>query len=119
MIDGGGSPQRESRGLLDSGGQSATLLTRLREPVDRRDRLDVIARVVAMAAGLAVLATLPLDLYTLSFGGRGFRVTAWGQLTKFGTGFDIDYHPPVYGYALAGAAAVVVLDRFCRSLPAP
>jgi hypothetical protein len=117
MLDRGGSTQQESLGRLDSGGRSATLLPHLREPVDRRNRLDLLARITAVAAGLAVLAALPLKLYTASFGSRvalGIHVTAWGQVTRFGPDPSafIDYHAPVYGYALAGAAGVVVLTAW-------
>jgi hypothetical protein len=117
MIDGGDSTQQVSHGLLDSGGRRDTLLMRLREPVDRRDRLDLLARITAVAAGLAVLAALPLELYTASFGSHvalGMHVDAWGRVTTFGDDAfaSIAYRPPVYGYVLAGAAAVVVLTAW-------
>jgi hypothetical protein len=116
MIDGDGT-QQVSQGLLDSGGRSDPLLKHVREPVDRRDRLDLLARFIAVAAGLAVLAALPLELYTATFGSHvalGIHVTAWGRVTAFGDDAFafIDYHPPVYGYVLAGAAAVVVLTAW-------
>jgi hypothetical protein len=119
MIDGGALA--ESRGELNSGRQRATLLSRLHEPAGRHDRFALVARAVTVAAGLAVLAVLFFDLYTESLGGsRGFRVTVWGGLTKFGVGFDVDYRPPVYGYGLAVSAAVVILTAWayprCASL---
>jgi hypothetical protein len=117
MLDGGGRTQQQTLDLLDSGVPSATLLSHLREPVDRSNRLDLLARITTVAAGLAVLAALPSKLYTASFGsrvGRGMHVTAWGQVTLFGHDHSafIDYHAPVYGYALAAAACVVVLTAW-------
>jgi len=91
------------------------VLFRLREPVDRRDRIDLTARLTAIAAGLVVLAVLPFDLYTISFlhgHGEGYAVDAWGQLTRLGGLGDIGYQPPVYGYILAPTAAVVVLTAW-------
>jgi hypothetical protein len=117
VIDGGDGTQQMSEGRLEGGGRSDSLLERLREPVEAHDRLDLLARITAVAAGLAVLAALPLRLYTASFGARaplGIHVTGWGQVTRFGTddAFAIDYRAPVHGYAFAAAAVVVVLTAW-------
>lgn len=115
MLEAGGSRPGESRGELAGGDDRASLLARLHEPVDRRDRLDLTARLTAIAAGLAVLAVLPFDLYTVSFvggHGQGYAINAWGQLSRLGGLGDIGYQPPVYGYVLAPTAVVVVLTAW-------
>jgi hypothetical protein len=117
VINGGDGTQQVSAGRLEGSGPSESLLERLREPVEPHDRLDVLSRIAAVAAGLAVLAALPLKLYTAAFGSRaplGIHVTGWGQVTRFGIddAGAIDYHAPVQGYAFAAAAVVVVLTAW-------
>jgi hypothetical protein len=117
VIDGGDGRHQVSEGRLDGGGGRESLLVRVREPVDRRHRLDLFARLTAVAAGLAVLGALPLTLYTAAFGSRmalGIHVTGWGQVTTFGIhdAFATDYRAPAYGYVLATAAVFVVLTAW-------
>jgi hypothetical protein len=116
MIDGGDGTQQVS-GRLEGGAGGESLLERLREPVEPDDRHDLLARITAVAAGLAVLAALPLKLYTATYGSHvtlGIHVTGWGQVTRFGSddAFAIDYTAPVHGYAFAAAAVVVVLTAW-------
>jgi hypothetical protein len=72
----------------------------------------VVARLTTVVAGLAVLAALPLDLFVVFFDRaerQGYRVTAWGSVTRIGTGLDLGFQGPVYGYLFATVAAIVVL----------
>src|SRR4051812_44104608 len=116
VINGSDGFRYRSEGRLEGGGRGESLLDRLREPLDPHDRLDLVARIAAVVAGLAVLAALPLNLYTAAFGSGaplGAHVTGWGQVTTFGADAGaIGYRAPVHGYAFAAAAVVVVLTAW-------
>ena len=115
MTNGSDEFRYVSAGQLEGGSRSEPLLQSLREPLDRHDRLDLLARATALVAGLAALAALPLRFYTAQFGSGaplGIHVTGWGTVTTFGDGFATGYHAPLHGYAFAGAAVIVVLTAW-------